>query len=178
MNLLIKSRLALLLLPVLLSSCEFNCRVGNGTDGKPTTTRKNGATIYNGIDIQATTLKLKKAWLMFEDGERVPADNLIDFKMPVQLILEIEEGWQVVEGKVYPGAAEKIFDEDDNELLDEKDLFENTDPVSPEDAKLISLTASIKLKSTARPTSFDVHFRVWDKKGDGEITGKYTLYSK
>jgi hypothetical protein len=178
-----KTSLVLLLLPLLLSSCEFKCQVGgkNGPeDGKTKPVMQGGAAVYNGIKLQATDVKVEKAYLIFENGQRLEEGNFIDFSSPVKLILLIEEGWKAEGGNVYLGASEKITVESSGEvLLDEPDLFTKfPDGVSEADAKVISLTATLKFNNPIPPTTFTVSFRVWDKKGNGVIEGSYTLHSK
>ncbi len=93
--------------------------------------------------------------------------------------LKIDEGWVEKDGKVLLGASEKIIAEDGTVVLEEDDLFEKyTDGISAEDAKSIYLSAALRLKEGAAPTSFKVTFKVWDKNGNGYIEGSYKLFSK
>ena len=165
---------------ILLSSCEFRCSVG-GKDKTPPTAKdeKSGVRVSNEISIQPNGVKVEKAYLIFEDGTRVPDDNVVDFSKAVKLVMLIDSGWKETNGKVMLGASEKIEVEKEV-LLDEKDLFQSyTDGISAEDAKTIALTASVKLIKEVRPlTTFHVSFRVWDKNGSGFIQGHYKLYSK
>jgi hypothetical protein len=141
--------------------------------------KKNGAVIYNDIQVNAKDVELKKAWLVFEDGERVPEGNFVDFPVVVKLILQVDEGWIPENGLVSLGISERILDEDDNILLDRKDLFaDNTEGFSVEDSKIIGITARIKRNGVNAPTSFKVHFKVWDKNGKGSIDGNYSIFSK
>ena len=162
-----------------LQSCEFNCSVGNKDDVKGSATVKDGARVYNNIELNATDVKVSKAYLLLENGERVPDDNFVDFKSPVKMQLLIDSGWVEQNGKVALGISEKITAEDGTVILDEQDLFQKyTDGISVADSKIIYLSASIRLKENAAPTSFTVSFRVWDKKGKGYIDGSYKLFSK
>lgn len=171
-----------LLLIVSLQSCEFSCTIGGKKDDiKGTAVVKDGARIYNDIQLYANNVKVEKAYLVFEDGSAMPEGNLVDFTKPVLLKLVIEDGWTSENGKVSLGAAERITLEDGSVLLDEKDLFNDSkfaDGISAKDARNISLTANIRLKEDAPPATFTVSFRVWDKKGDGYVEGSYKLYSK
>jgi hypothetical protein len=178
-----KTSLVLLLLPLLLTSCEFNCQVGSKTnpeDDKSKAVMQGGTAVYNGIKLQANNVKVEKAYLIFENGQRLEEGNFIDFTSPVKLILMIDEGWVAENGKVSLGAAEKITVERSGEvLLDEADLFTKySDGISEADAKVISLTAILKFNNPIPPTTFTVSFKVWDKKGNGVIEGSYTLHSK
>lgn len=166
---------------VLLSSCEFRCSVGEKDNAPPTTKdEKTGVRVSNEISLQPDGIKVEKAYLLFEDGTRVPDDNIVDFSKAVKLVMLIDNGWKETNGKVMLGASEKIEVESGEVLLDEKDLFKSyTDGISAEDAKTISLTARVTLKKEIRPlTTFLVSFRVWDKNGSGFVEGQYKLYSK
>ncbi len=164
-----------------LQSCKFSCSIGNKDDNKRTAVFKDGIRISNDIELQANRIKVDKAYLVFGDGEAVPEGNITDFSQPVKLVLVIEKGWKEQNGKVSLGASEKIEVETGEILLEEKDLFESNYPdgMPANDARRITLTASIRLKKEIKPlTTFYVSFRVWDKQGDGFIQGRYKLYSK
>lgn len=177
------------LMSTLLNSCEFKCNLGDKketsessketSDGSVAASDKNGI-VYNSINLQTSNVKIRRAHLQFESGERVPEDNKIDFTVPVKMVITIDTGWHSENGRVWLGASEKIETEGGQVLLDEPDLFQNLpeDGISETDAKIITLTARIILNPGSPPTSFKVSFRIWDKKGTGEITGHYNLYSK
>jgi hypothetical protein len=177
-----KTSLVLLLLPLFLSSCEFSCQVGKkgAEDEKSKPVMQDGTAIYNGIKLRTDNVKVEKAYLVFENGQRLEEGNFIDFSSPVKVILLIDEGWTAENGRVSLGAAEKITVERSGEvLLDEPDLFvKYPDGITEEDAKVISLTATLKFNNPIPPTTFTVSFKVWDKKGNGVIEGSYTLHSK
>jgi hypothetical protein len=170
---------------ILLSSCEFQCSVGDtkktkAKEGDQKPVVKDGATLYNGIQLSSGNVKVNKAYLLFKDNnERVPEDNFVDFKSPVRLVISLAEGWKVEDGKSWIGASEKIVAEGGTVLIDEKDLFESyTSGVPAEDAKLISLIATITPGPQTAPASYTISFRVWDKKGEGYVEGSYKLNSK
>jgi hypothetical protein len=165
----------------LLSSCEFRCSVGDtgSRDEKSTAVVKDGARIYNNIQLNTHKIKINKAYLVFADGKRVPDDNFTDFSQPVKLQLFIDSGWTEKEGRVLLGAAEKITAEDGTVVLEDPDLFAKyADGVTASDAKMLYLSATLRLKENSPPASFTVSFRIWDKNADGYIEGNYKLYSK
>jgi hypothetical protein len=171
----------LLAVAITLQSCEFSCSVGGKKEEtKGNAVLKDGARVYNDIALTANKVKLSKAYLVLKDGTPMPEGNLVDFTQPVLLRLLVDEGWVNENGRVMLGAAEKITAEDGSVLLDEADMFAEgyEDGISTEDAKQISLSASIKLKKEMPPATFTVSFRVWDKKGEGYVEGSYKLYSK
>ena len=172
----------ILVLPILLSSCEFQCSLGETERDKIADGRMEVqiSKLYNGIQLKTNKLNVNKAYLIDgETGERIENSNFVDFTSPVKLILMFDEtGWNTDGGVVIPGASETIRSEEGSIILDEKDLFENIDGVTPKDVKVISLTANIQLDKNSPPTEFNISFRVWDKRGPGFVEGSYTLYSK
>ena len=149
---------------LLFYSCEVKIKAGE--------TEK----IRNGIELNAKGLQVKQAFLLHSDGTLIPDDNKVNVGEDVKLRLIIS-GWKEYNGFVFPGAAEKIAASDGAVLLDEPDLFVNYDNigVSAKDAEYITLTATIT-KVDKLYDYFLVSFRVWDKKGAGEITGSYKLH--
>lgn len=168
----------------LFQSCEFSCSVGSKEEKEKKAVRdaKSGARILNEIKLNATDLKIEKAYLMFEDGEMVPDDNIVDFSQSIKLVIVFESGWKEIEGKVSLGASEKITVQGGEVLLDEADLFAEKLPngLSVADSKTIALIATINAKNkTIKPlTSFQVDFRVWDKNSNAAVEGNYKLYAK
>lgn len=132
--------------------------------------------ISNGIQIKASGgFKIKSAKLSFaETGEDVPPDNTAQIGQKVNLLIEIEEGWNVTDGRVHPGASEKIVTNTGNIILKEDDLFASLTDASAEDARYITLNAVIT-SMTRKISYFIVSFKVWDKDGPGKITGSYRL---
>ncbi len=163
---------------LLLQSCEFNCSVGKKDEEIEKPKTLNGR-IKNDIQLETNGVKIEKAYLVFEDGMKVPEDNVVDFSKKIKMYVFIDSGWTVIDGKVKLGASEKITALGKT-LLDEKDLFnELSDGVSPEDANVISLSATINLKKEVQPlTTFQVSFKIWDKNSEAFITGSYKLFSK
>ena len=136
--------------------------------------RSAATKIRNDIELQSKGLKVSQAFLVYDDGKLVPEDNSTNVGQPVNLRLIIEDGWQQKDGKVFVGASERIESSEGDVLLDEKDLFQNISSVRPEEAQYITLTANIS-KLNRLYDYFLVTFRVWDKNGDGEVTGSYKL---
>jgi hypothetical protein len=184
----IVSRLTFFLLTIFaLSSCEFHCSVGKkdeadkaGEKDPNAPVHKEGAAVYNNIQLTAKGVKVDKAYLITAtDGKRVAEGNFVDFSQPVKLIIEIDSGWVEKDGKVVIGASEKMSSKN-TVIIDEKDLFAQYEEtgVDASDAKTIGLSVTLNLPKDAPPNDFDVVFRVWDKRGNGYIEGSYKLYSK
>ena len=80
-----------------LQSCEFSCSVGDKeeeTKDKGTAVVKDGARIYNNIQLKTSGIKLEKAYLYLESGERVPDDNFVDFNGKIKLRLQFASDWK------------------------------------------------------------------------------------
>jgi hypothetical protein len=131
--------------------------------------------IRNGIELKKNGLEVEQAFLLFEDGKLVPADNKVSVGQKVVMRL-IMSGWKEQNGMVFPGASEKITTSDGNVVLNEPDLFaENAEGVSAADAQYISLSAVITQLDKLYD-HFLVSFTVWDKKSNAEVSGSYKLY--
>ena len=158
----------------ILFSCEV--KVNTGTDDKKTATTGGNDKIRNGIVLHTKDLEVEQVFLLYPDGSLVPEDNKTKVNEDIKMRLIIS-GWKEENGMVYPGAAEKIETNKNLVLVDEPDLFAayTGTGVKADDAKYISLTATIT-KVEILVDYFLVTFRVWDKKGTGEITGSYKLY--
>ena len=132
-----------------------------------------GATIKNNIDIEASNVKVKAAYLMTENAE-YKQDNTAKLNEKVILTIELDTGWTKHNGMTYLGASEQIFDKDGTVLLDAKDLFSSFDEKGLESklAHNINLTAFIESMQPGYE-EVTVKFKVWDKKGNGEVKGKY-----
>lgn len=162
----------LLLIVFTISSCEIKT---NAPSGKKETASKSGSKFRNGIQLKETGLKVEQAYLVNEEGSLISNENKIDVNQKVILKM-LMGGWKEEAGKVYIGAKEKLTTSEGNIILDTDDLFiDYPEGVSAADAKIITLSAVIT--KLDKPYDFIVvEFRVWDKKGGGEVTGSYKLY--
>ena len=160
---------------IFLCSCTFTVEQKSSVDENAAGT-KTSSKIRNGIELQTTgNLKVSQAFLLFDDGSLVPASNEAKVNQQVNLRLIIDGGFTEANGKVEIGAAEKIETNTRQMLLDEKDLFSDLGEIEAERAKTLTLNAVIT-RLDKLYDYFLVSFRVWDKKGNGEITGSYKLY--
>lgn len=174
------SILNLVMLATLLTGCNFNCSVGEkkgGVNVKTVTsndnTTLNGAIIKNDIDLDATGVKLKSAYLL--DASNNPLKvNETRLGEKIYLVLEMDTGWVKENGKSFIGAGEKILTSAGRVVVSAEDIFIDyeTTGVDQEDAKYITLSAVITNPETGM-NDFTVHFRVWDKRKEAEVKGKY-----
>lgn len=152
------------------NSCQVSVTTGHGDDTNTSSKIRNGIELH-----ESGGLKAEQAFLTLEDGSLIPENNNVKVDEKVQCHL-IVSGWQKENDMVFPGASEKIGTSDGDVILDEADLFLTYETgVKPEDAKYITLSATI----TRVEKLFDfylISFRIWDKKGSGQITGSYKLH--
>jgi hypothetical protein len=158
---------------ILFGSCELTVKHEPSADNKPIS---KGSKIRNGIELKTKgDLKVSQAFLLFEDGSLVPSSNEAKVNQEVNLRLIIEGGFKQNNGMVEIGASERIETSTGQVLLDEKDLFRTLGEIEAARAEALTLKAVIT-RLDKLYDYFLVSFRVWDKKGNGEVTGSYKLY--
>ena len=132
--------------------------------------------VLNDISIETEgSVEVYRAYLAYESGDLVPSSNVTSLGKPIYLNLNITKGWKEEMGEVSIGASEKISTDNGTVLLNETDLFKNYTSMSADDAKFVRLKAVINSKS-GPIKYFVVDYKVWDKKGDGVISGSYKFY--
>lgn len=134
-----------------------------------------GALISNGIALETKDIKVSRAFLLYDNSTLVPPGNKTTEGRVVRLRLVVEDGWSEEDGRVSLGASETIRTDKGQVVLDEKDLFASIPLLDASAARVITLTATIS-RLGRRHNHFVVSFRVWDKRGSGEIRGSYKLY--
>jgi hypothetical protein len=175
-----KTFFLLLVLASVLSGCEFNCSVGktdNGTTTKTVSSQDGGgltgAVIKNDIELEASDVKVSRAYLSVDNG--TPLDsNVVDLKQKISCTVVADTGWTKIDGKTFIGTSERVTGSDGTVLLDAKDLFVEYDStgLSAEDAKVITISATVSSKIPG-VDMYKVEFKIWDKKANGMITGKF-----
>lgn len=138
-------------------------------------TNAQGTLISNGIALETKDVKVSRAFLLYDNSTLVPPGNKTTEGRVVRLRLVVEDGWAEEDGRVSLGASETIRTDKGQVVLDEKDLFVSVPLLDALAARAITLTATIS-RLGRRPNHFVVSFRVWDKRGSGEIRGSYKLY--
>ena len=170
---------------IVFCSCDFKCSIGDTKSAektKPVTsednTTLNGAIIKNDIDLDATEIKLKEAYLADADLKPL-AENKAGVGEKIYLVIKLDTGWVKENGKSFIGASERILTSEGRVVVSADDIFktQEMEGIDATDTKQISLSALI---TNADPgvNNFEVQFRVWDKKGKGEVKGKYKFSLK
>jgi hypothetical protein len=171
---------------ITLSSCKFQCSFGDSAEKQTKSTTvsstdnnaMNGAVVKNDIEIEATGIKLKDAYLT--DANYKPlTENETKVGDKIYLIINLDTGWTKMNNKSFIGASERIATTSGKIVVDAPDIFKDYEEtgVSAKDAETISLSALIT-QADIDIKDFTVQFRVWDKKGSGEIKGKYKFKIK
>jgi predicted pyridoxine 5'-phosphate oxidase superfamily flavin-nucleotide-binding protein len=152
---------------IILPSCELSVkRTDSSVKSK----------IRNGISHPGKRDKCGAAFLITDDDNLLPEDNKIKVNQKVRLRL-IATGWTEKDGRIFLDAAEKVETSDGSVVLNQKDLFrEYQDGLSPEDAKLITLSVVI----TQIDKLYDYYrvlFQVKDKSDEQKsVEGSYKFY--
>lgn len=144
-----------------------------GTKEQKDENKESQTQVLNDISIKTEgDVAVYRAFLSYESGNLVPASNTTSLGKPVYLNLNITEGWKEENGRVSLGASERISTDNGTVILDEADLFKDYTSFSAGDAKFIRLKALIN-SMTGPINYFVVDYKVWDKNGNGVITGSY-----
>lgn len=170
----------IIMLAILLASFNFSCSVGDkksGTQGKTATSGDNsalnGAIIKNDVELDVTGVKLKEVYLLDAENNLLK-ENITRVGEKLYVVIKVDTGWVKENGKSFIGASERISTSGGTVIVNADDIFKEyeTSGLDAVDAKVISLSAVIT-EAKAGVENFVVQFRVWDKKGNGEIKGKY-----
>jgi len=167
------------MLATLLPACNFNCSIGESKPVKAKTVTSgdksplNGAVIKNDIEVEATAVKVKQVYLL-DANKNLLEENVTGIGEKIYVVIKTDTGWVKESGRSFIGASERISTSAGRVIVDAADVFSDyeTSGTPAGDAGLISLSAVI---TEADPglENFTVQFRVWDKRGNGEIKGKY-----
>jgi hypothetical protein len=172
------------MLAALLTSCDFHCSVGgdSGKKAKAVNYADNpafkDAVIKNDIELEGSGVKLREAYLMDKNDKHLTV-NEVKLGEYIYLVLQTDTGWTKIEGKSFLGASEKIVTSKGRTVVEAEDIFKDYSETgySAVDAGYIRLSAVITQADNG-VEDFVVHFRVWDKKGTGEIKGQYKFKIK
>jgi hypothetical protein len=176
---------AFLLAAFILTSCEFKCEVGTPSHKEEKSSNNStgpkdhaSAKTLNDIELNTKDVVVDRAFLSKDNGDLISPDNTVALGEKINLVINITEGWKENNGKNFIGASEVITTDTGIEILNSEDLFSAYDEegIAINDAKVITLKARITNQPTPPAEYYKVRFRVWDKKGNGEITGSYKFH--
>lgn len=121
-----------------------------------------------GLTTKEDGLKVDEVYLTI-DGEKTDSTELAIGSQGVINFKGVDY-WKVVDGKVFPGAAILVVDEDGKTVMEEKDLFEQykDDGVTLEQAKDITLSLTIGTPLKAGQ-NYTWKGRIWDRQNGKKI---------
>jgi hypothetical protein len=154
-----------------LTSCQFSCNVGDKKNNKENT-------VISGSDkenaaLEAKDVKVKEVYLANANGTPLQKNEARLYEK-IYVVIKLDTGWTKINGKSYVGAGERISTSEGTVVVDAEDIFKDNEAegFSPKDAAVISLSAVITRKAEGID-NYAVQFKAWDKKGAGEVKGKY-----
>lgn len=171
-----------LAISIALAGCQYSCNVGEKKENKENVVKSgsdkenaalSGTIIKNDIDVEAKDVKVKEVYLANADG--MPLEkNEAKLNEKIFVVIKLDTGWTKINGKSYVGAGERISTSAGAVVVDAEDIFKDNEAegFSPKDAGVISLSAVITRKAEGID-NYAVQFKTWDKKGTGEVKGKY-----
>lgn len=172
----------ILVLAAMLTSCDLKSSSGDKTDKKPVSVADNpalkGAIIKNDIDLEVTGVKLKEAYLVDADNNPLK-ENKAGVGDKIFIVIKVDTGWVKENDKSFIGASERILTAAGTVVISADDIFKEYETIGLDaaDCKVIRLSAVIT-QADPGVDHFEVKFRVWDKKGSGEIKGEYKFSLK
>ena len=156
----------------MISSCKFSVSSGNKTADNLKTVSASEKPIRNGVQFEEVGgLKVISAFLMKDDGEIITDDNTVKAGERFKLILKLS-GWQDNDGKVQIGVSERLLNSNKVVMLQEDDLFANSNAISAEDAQVITLIMEV-LNTETIYDFYETQFKVWNKNAEQMVRGSY-----
>lgn len=143
-------------LALTMFGCEYSTSTGIKKD------------FLTGLTVKEDGLRVDEVYLTL-DGEK---STVSEFELGSQGVINFKgvDYWKVVDGKVFPGAAILVVDENNTTVMEEKDLFEQYKDagVTLEQAKdiTLSLTIGSPLKSGQ---NYTWKGRIWDRQTGKKI---------
>lgn len=131
------------------------------------------AKIRNNIQVQSNGVKVEQAFLTYEDGTLVPADNVTAINKKLLLNLVVS-GWEEKDGSVQLEASEKVTTSEGQVILDVPDLFTQSglQSLSAKDARYLRLNVVIT-GINELSDYYKVEFKVWNQYTQQFIYGTY-----
>ncbi|WP_133259580.1 hypothetical protein [Pseudochryseolinea flava] len=116
--------------------------------------------------------------LLVGPDNQTKSDNVVNFNSTVAIVAQGLRGYELKEGKAFPGLMLQVTDGSGTAVINEADLFANTEGYSPEDASIIRGTVTVGAPMKAGET-YHVKMRIWDKnKIETELTAEIDIKVK
>ena len=131
------------------------------------------------IKIESEKVTFNEIYLFSQERNSVIPDNKIKSSENTYLIFEGLDGFKVENGMVFPGLAMSLKDSDNNNILENQDLFLEYNEKGLALADFNSRVASnFILNDSKVKNPLHLVLTIWDKKSDVKITAKAYLVAE
>ncbi len=158
-----KTSLLALMIAMIAASCNFSAGVK----------KDFGTTLsfeYSGFGVEEVAF-------VGPDNERA-SNNEVKLNTQVAIVAQGLTNYELKDGKAFPGLALTVKDEQGNAVIDEADLFAQSEGFSADDASGIRGTITIGSPMESGKT-YDVSMRIWDKnKPETQLTATMEIVVK
>jgi hypothetical protein len=148
---------------LVLSACNFS--VGTNKD------------LVTGLSYSYNGFAVDEVLLVGPDNVAM-SNNEVQLNTKVAIVVQGVTNYELQDGKAFPGLMLRLTDKTGNSILDEPDLFANSEGYSPTDAAILrgSVTVGEPMKSGE---TYHLKMRVWDKtKPENELTAEVDIAVK
>jgi hypothetical protein len=180
MKLISSIKLCCIILPAaLITSCKLNRSGGENrsvekiqTSSFPDNKVLKAPVIKNNIELEVTGVKLKEAYLT-DANNNLLMENVARAGEKIYLVIITDTGWTKEKGKSFIGAAQRILTSGGKVLVDSADIFKRNEKtgLNSTDCQLINVLYNCECPGSKK--DYVGQFRIWDKKGAGEIKGEF-----
>lgn len=115
----------------------------------------------SGLSISYDGFSVGEAYLVGPDNKAI-SSNVVAMNSEVAIVVQGIENYALKDGKAFPGLALSVTDPKGKAVIDELDLFANSEGYSPADAAILRGTVTVGSPMKAGET-YHVKMRIWDK---------------
>jgi hypothetical protein len=147
-----------LVLAIALTACSKGVKKDFGT----------GLSVnYNGFSIEEA--------ILIDENSQAKSDNDVNLNSNVAIVVQGIQNYVLKDDKAFPGLALSVTDNQGNAVIDEADLFADTDGYPADQASVLRGTVTVGNPMQAGQT-YHVKMRIWDKnKAESEIVAEVDL---
>jgi hypothetical protein len=130
-----------------------------------------------GLSVSYDGFRIDKAYLVGPDNTAV-STNEVPLNSDVAIVVQGIENYELKDEKAFPGLALTVMDGQGKAVIDERDLFADSNGYSPADAAILRGTVTVGDPMRSGET-YHVKMRVWDKnKPANEINAEVDIVVK
>lgn len=125
---------------------------------------------YNGFGVDEV--------LLVGPDNSTMSNNEVSLNSKVAIVVQGLANYELQDGKAFPGLMLKVTDKGGVSILEQSDLFANSDGFAPDDAAYVRGTVTVG--EPMKPgQSYHMEMRVWDKnKPENELTAEVEIVVK